>query len=562
MTLGPVDSKHSPELYVHLCSRIHEEALGGFVQVQNGRHWRRVWWVAGSPVWFESNLPQEQLGASLVAVGLLDEIRLMELNGEVEDEEALRDVLLRHDDVPPDILHGQLRSLVARGVSAPLVWPRGELSYHPLMALPAVILRSAVLAAEPPLQLLWHGAEAHIRMDQVLGWVTDADAGMFTPAPALAHILPALVHDTPLAPLEELLTAERSVDELFLALPDRSGGLIVLLWLLELAGLLLRQGGDRRPPLSPSVEEPAPGPAPAETGSPTPSIPGASSPGRPGPRSRPGGRASDRTSIPGGKAAATPDQIEVAIRADHRRRMNRDYYAFLGVGPDASIAELEARANKLVNRWMRPMKSKRTPPKARELAEELLGTVRLVWRTLSDDGRRAEYDRRMARGQAPMAGGGIVAADVSTITSGTHPAAKKRPQPELAAVGEQGHREARSYIERGQYERAAGILRRIRQENPSDPEVLADLGWAEWRCAKGESEREESAEDYVRLALTFRPDHARALEYLARIALDQKDVDGARGRLKAVLRVTPDARWARAALDALGSEGTGSARRR
>ena len=556
MTLGPIETKHSPEMYVHICSRIHEEALGGFVQVQNGRHWRRLWWVAGSPVWFESNLPEEQLGASLVAVGLLDEIRLMELNGEVEDEEALRDVLLRHDDVPPDILHEQLRSLVARGVSGPLVWPRGDLIYKPLIALPAVILRSAVLAAEPPLQLLWHGAEAHVRMDHVLGWVSDADAGRVIPTDALAHILPALVVGTPLASLVDLLKEARTVDELFLALPGRSGSLIVLLWLVELAGLIVREGGDRRPQLPSSSEE-----AVAEPAS-KPHPPAASAPVRPPPRSLPGARSSDRTSIPGGKSPATADQIELAIRADHRRRINRDYYAFLGVGPDASVAELEARANKLVNRWMRPMKSKRTPPKARALVEELLGTVRLVWRTLSDEDRRAEYDRRMARGQAPVAGGGIVAADVSSITSGTHPTARKRPEDASPTTSQLGHQEAASYIERGQYERAAGILRRLRQENPSDPDVLADLGWAEWRCAKGESDREESAEDYVRLALTFHPDHARALEFLARIALDQKDIDGARGRLRAVLRVTPDARWARAALDAIGSEGTGGGRRR
>ncbi len=266
--------------------------------------------------------------------------------------------------------------------------------------------------------------------------------------------------------------------------------------------------------------------------------------------------------MPGAKGAVTREQIELAIRADHRRRMNRDYYAFLGVAPDASGAELEVRANKLANRWMRPLKSKRTPPKARELAQELLGTVRLVWRTLSDDGRRAEYDRRMARGQAPTAGGGIRAADVSSIVSGTHPAARKRAGSEGAGVGHLGHGEALAFIEAGQHERAAGILRRIRRENPSDPDVLADLGWAEWGCAAGDRDKQESAEDYVRLALTFHPDHPRALEFLARIALDQKDVDGARGRLKAVLRVTPDARWARVALDALNGGGSAGARRR
>jgi hypothetical protein len=589
VTLGPVQGKHSPEVYVHLCARIHEEAGGGYVHVTNGRHWRRVWWVAGSPVWYESNLPGEQLGASLAAVGLLDEIRLLELQSETGDDATLRDVILRHSDVPGDVLHEHLRNQVARGVSSPLVWARGEIGFEPLVALPAGILRSAVLASEPPLQLLWHGVEAHVRMDQVLGWVSAPEAGGVLPTDALADVLPALIRGTPLAPLLDPLSKATTVEALFMAVPSRSESLITLLWLLELAGLVTRGGGDRRPPLANGGRQPAPSAAeqdesPFGSSVPAASVPGqrppeasrpdapdplASRPGapppgsRPGARSRPGRGASvpgGRSTSPGGKGPATPIQIELAIRADHKRRMGRDYYGFLGVEKDASVAELEARANKLVNRWMRPMKSRRTPPKARELAEELLGTVRLVWRTLSDDGRRAEYDRRMSRGQAPKAGVGPRPADVSTITSGTHSTARKRPAEEFAAVGQMGHREAVNFIDKGQYDRAAGILRRIRQENPSDPDLLADLGWAEWRCANGDSDKKESAEDYVRLALTFHPDHPRALEYMARIALDQKDLDGARGRLRAVLRTTPDARWAQAALDALSSEG-GSKRR-
>ncbi len=562
LTLGSVQGKHSPAAYVDLCSRIHEGALGGYVQVQNGRHWRRIWWVAGSPVWFESNVPEEQLGASLVAVGLLDEARLAALEAEAAHEESLRDVLLRHEDVRPEDLHDHLRSMVARGVSAPLIWGRGDLSFEALQALPATVLRSAVLASEPPLQLLWHGTEAHVRMDQVLAWVTDPAAGRIHPTDSLPHVLPALLGGTPLEALIDGLSEPRGVDQLFMVVPDRSGGLILLLWLLELAGLVTRDAGDRRPSWTPTASPSPPAPSSLPGASvPGASMPGGARPGRPEPRGQARSTPGDRSSIPGGRAPATPEQIELALRADHQKRMNQDYYTFLGLPRSATLPELELRANKLVNRWMRAMKSRRTPVSARELAEELLSTVRLVWRTLSDEERRAEYDRRMARGQAPRAVGGIRGADVSTIVSGTHAVPRRRDEEGLAAVGQQGHRDALSYLETGHFDRAAAIMRRIRQENPSDPDVLADLGWAEWRCADTDPDKMESAEDYVRLALTFHPDHPRALEYLARIALDKRDIDGARGRLRAVLRVTPDSRWARVALDSLGEEGAGARRR-
>jgi cytochrome c-type biogenesis protein CcmH/NrfG len=51
------------------------------------------------------------------------------------------------------------------------------------------------------------------------------------------------------------------------------------------------------------------------------------------------------------------------------------------------------------------------------------------------------------------------------------------------------------------------------------------------------------------LALTFDPAHPRALEYFARMAMDQGDVETARNRLLQLLQVDPDAAWARTALE-------------
>ena len=114
-------------------------------------------------------------------------------------------------------------------------------------------------------------------------------------------------------------------------------------------------------------------------------------------------------------------------------------------------------------------------------------------------------------------------------------------------------------MEEGDYAKAAALLRVARQEKPSDPDVLAELGWCEWRSAGSDAQLRESAEEYIRLAVTFDSGHKRGLEYLARMAVDRKDATLARRRLRAFLAVEPDANWARIALHAL-DDGASSAR--
>ena len=93
------------------------------------------------------------------------------------------------------------------------------------------------------------------------------------------------------------------------------------------------------------------------------------------------------------------------------------------------------------------------------------------------------------------------------------------------------------------------MLSELRHIHPSCPDTLAALGWAGWRTGNHGTNAYDSPTDFLLLALTFDPAHHKALEYFARMAMDQGDVETARNRLLQLLQVKPEADWARSALE-------------
>ncbi len=103
-------------------------------------------------------------------------------------------------------------------------------------------------------------------------------------------------------------------------------------------------------------------------------------------------------------------------------------------------------------------------------------------------------------------------------------------------------------MDKGNHKDALAMLRQLRLEDPSDPDTLADLGWAEWRTKGLPAKSPEDSEEFLRLALTFNPTHRRAMEYYARIAMDMGQVDEAKIRLNRILKADSGANWARQAI--------------
>lgn len=662
MSLPPTDEPiphagaHTCGMYVSLLGRIVATGAGGVLRIESGPDHRSLYFVNGSPVWIESNLPEDQL-----------------------DAEQLADLDAR-------------MKLVKRGVAGPLQWRQGSWTWEPVDGLPAELLMNAVFLDSSPLAALWSGVQKTMRQDDVLMAVTDRAAGPLKATPGLKGFA-QLEITGPLGSLVEHLGDTAIVEELLRQFAVEHQDLFKLLWFIEVLGWVERdglraaalgllpaapQGMTPEEALSPSssvdldphettmADEPSTSEfqvlsqdelalppqqvlaairtgtvdnspsallapresdelealslemdAPTESevaprdewsgehirAAITPTVPTAepskvmpslpryrpttdtgtrvgryvqssvhipavpdgavsapvTTPGSPAPddgerhprgRTNPMAERAEALSTTTGRRPPVGRSLVDLVRRDYRTRMGTDYYTFLGVPSKASAVLIDRASAKLMKRWTRAAKDPELPDDLRLLAKELVQVGHLARRMFSVAERRAEYDRRLARGQAPLAGN-IKAArtrDLPRSTPGSLP-----PTPGGANAA---HIAARQALRQGNYSHAVHMLRALRMQSPSDPDILCDLGWAVWK-ASAETDR-DGAEEFLQLASTFDPRHERAREFLARVAVDSGDDEAARGRLDRYLKLRPDAEWARKALAELPEESQGN----
>jgi curved DNA-binding protein CbpA len=224
------------------------------------------------------------------------------------------------------------------------------------------------------------------------------------------------------------------------------------------------------------------------------------------------------------------------IDGDHAHRLGQDHYTFLGIPRDAEPELVDQAFARLVKRWRMVERNAELPEPQRAKATELVAAAKAARRVLGGAARRAAYDQTL-EGVAPSAGDTPSVAGDASGGSGSG-----------AGLTVDSLARARELLADGSFRLALPLLKQARLDDPSSPEVLAALGWATWKTQGQEAAQD--AVDYLKLALTFDKRAMRALEYLARIFLEQEDAERARPVLKRFLKHQPRAQWAK---DALGS---------
>jgi hypothetical protein len=421
--------------------------------------------------------------------------------------------------------------------------------------------------------------------------------------------------EPPLAFLGEAIGDSISVEELFKQIPDRSGNLLKLVWMLERGGLLGRKDRpidtnladrltavgvqaddpdviatllawakrqlDQGQPEAPEPEAPEPTPTAAVQVGATPaairvqpgpaspsegddesvahSVPPASSTSSVPPRSHGPlgdddapqidiGNFASRGSRSTGNATGSPRSVSrraeptmtpARISREHTKRLERDFYGFLGIKVGAPSGVVDRRCKVLAKRWSAARELDLEDHTRRQL-NQLLHGLQIVWQTLAHDDRKEEYDRRMKDGQPPKVD------EIRRALEGAeglqaHNQAEE--QAELEAADGADVAMARRLISRGAFGAASRLLERLRRSEPSSPDVLAELGWAVWKL-RGSSGGENDPEDFIALALTFAPRHIPALEYHARIAYERGDHDALQDRLDRLLSADRENSWA------------------
>ncbi len=242
------------------------------------------------------------------------------------------------------------------------------------------------------------------------------------------------------------------------------------------------------------------------------------------------------------------------VAADHGKRMGRDFYGFLGLKAGCPRDVVNRRCKHMLNRWQSAKELELDPEGERQLAQLLHG-LQIVYQTLTHGERKTEYDRRLEQGHAPRV------ADIRQGLETALPADTSRVS--VTPITPEGEGDdldtARTLIARGAFLPATKLLERLRRKQPSSPDVLSELGWALWKAKGRAAKGENDPEDFVALALTFAPDHPKALEYHARIAFERGDHDGVRERIDRLLVVDKQNAWA---LEVLASDALPTSSRR
>lgn len=526
------EGEHTHASWVRLLFALYRTRRSGVLELRFGKRWRRYMVMAGDPISYASDQTDDQLTKTLVQSGVVPAKRLKWFADRLSPDERLEDALLMAGVLTEEQLARHRQERLAAGIADALRWATGTWTFHERPQL-APRIDPGLLPDPTTLHALWVGVRQHVSMDEVLPTVTGL--GELKRSSEFEEWFPHFEVEEPFDDLPSAIGTTCTVDVIYRRIPDRSGNLIKLLWLLDSAALFEREG---RPEDAMAALLDAP-PAPRQKKI------------RPRPVVRPQAEKQQLTQTLTQAKAIPPrdagkDQAE-QIRVEHRKRMGADYYAFLGLDPSASAQAVDRRAKRLAGRYRVASKAASLPTEVRELARELLTGAHLVWRTLADEERRAEYDRRLDAGQAPV----LRAIKGASKEFATNPGAKVAPGGPLedaTASLQGGHIKARKLMEEGKFREAVALLRKERLENPSHPDVLADLGWATWKARSPGDEDSSAAEEFLQLAWTFDSKNGRAATFLAKVALETHQDEAAAKWLARVLKLDPSATWAKRAL--------------
>ena len=546
---------HERENFVRVFFAIFRNQHSGILNVSFGKRSRTLYFLGGHPISYRSDLPEDDLGRTLSNAELIPEKQMTWIRDKLGKDENLEQAIVMSGALTAAQIAEHKRNRLQTNIGSPLQWGSGEWRFEPHTRLHNSRIDPALRPDTGALAALWHAVQQHVSMDAVFPTVTDPAAGMVAIDPLCNALFGSLKVEDAFVGLPDAIGSGCSVEEIFRQVPDGSGNLVKLLWFLEAAGLLHREGRPQDPSIETQLKtvSEAPAPKPQIQANP-PSKKGS----KPTPPSQPTARKKEPPEAaahpepaaegPEGQRKKRPPLSDDQLRAAHRKRIGLDFYAFLGLPPRAPKQAIDRKCKGLARRWRIPGKHRELPQDVQEKVDELLAGVQLVWRTLTDDAHRAEYDKRMGQGRAPKVGDLRVASSAAAA-GGRAKAQQDTPEDKLSAA----HQKARDHMDKGAYKEALSLLKQARVDDPSSPGIMADLGWATWNL---QGAKNGDAEEFLRLALTFDNNHLLGLEYLAKVLVEQNDLETAKMLIQRLAKLNPKSQWAKKALANL-SKGNG-----
>ncbi len=534
--------KHDRKSYTALLFALRRGAHSGTLTVKYGRRKRELLFIAGEAVLYRSDLSEDSIERTLVSSNLVPADRVKWIIEKLGVDESVETALVMSGAVSPDKLAEHKLNRLPIGIGSPFVWRSGEWNFSPLQGLISDRFDPALLPKKSGLNALWKVVRKEMATNDVMMEVSSGDKGRLFMAPNGESLVSAIAPDEPLSQIVEAIGDGCSVEDLFGKVPDSSGDLFKLLWMLEAGGVVLRENvtdSGQLDELLGGIEE-------SET-----HLERADSAVKVPKKSPPQGQNIDIEDDP---TSSIIDEISDI----HESKMGTDFYEFLGIDRNATRRDVDKACKSMAKMW-RPLEGSSEIDKNQEIqVKELLAGVQLVWRTLTDPKHKKEYDRRLETGRAPL-----VEVRLGRRVAAKHSASKPDPSKTKPLKNEEVVVDTvinvAALIESKKYLEAQSALEDQRVDNPTDPIILASLGWVSWLLlGETTSSTSEDPIEFIDLALTFDSRNLLALEYKAKILLSKGANSQAKAVLNRLLTVEPRAHWAKTALDNIGDGGANS----
>jgi hypothetical protein len=436
-----------------------------------------ITFLAGRVTWAETNDTSTTAGRVLRDAGMLGSEQLRTLEADAPDEDSLMERIAEDLGRSRSDLEPWRQAAVRARLAAGVGWGEGTWQFTPVEEADTRGIDPRLL---PQIDLVRIGWEA------VLAWVDDArarrdvldpTAGPLMAGPDFDHAIDQLRLPPALVSLRTRVKEQADPARLVAELGDRSPELVRILWLLEYGGWAIRR--DRPDPLF----------------------------------------ASDGTQAEEPTSPIQPvDPVVERVMTVWAARHDHDLYQLLGIRPYASTASVSRASTTMTRELAQLADDARRPEGTRTIARNLLAATQIARATLTDDGRRTDYDADRKDGK------GLT---VAKLLAGLSTEAGNNRGGPLA--------QAKEALEAGDLTAAAAGARRAIFLEPDDPDVLAEAAWLLW-TARLEVPLEEEPEEYIHRALARHPGHDRAREVRDLIANQRAAGQGTRRTLMGWLR--------------------------
>ena len=233
---------HDRSEYVRLVSLLMRGGHDGLLTIGFGKHERQVGFLRGCPVYYASNVAEDDLSRTLVQSKLIPRKTMVWIEKKLGPGESLEDAVILTGTLEADVLNGHLDDRLRTAVGSPLRWGTGTWTFQPLVEFDPRTVDAQLLPALEGVQALWQGVLQQVSVEEAFPVVTWEESVPYQAHPDLDEWMEILQLDGVFSALASEMKERRTTADLFQMMPDKTGTLPRLLWFLEVGGLVQRQG--------------------------------------------------------------------------------------------------------------------------------------------------------------------------------------------------------------------------------------------------------------------------------------------------------------------------------